>query len=141
MAALKTYDAGKVIVQVGPVTVTGFSDGDTVSVERNEDTFTLQVGTDGDGTRSKTNNRSGKFTLSVMQSSAANKALSAIFLLDELANSGVVPVLVKDGSGASFYAAATAWLMKPPTADFKREAGAREWVIETDNMAWFEGGN
>jgi hypothetical protein len=139
--ATKTYDAKKVVCIVGGAILSGFSDGDMVSVERNEDTFTLQVGTDGEGTRSKTNNRSGRFTFSLMQTSAANLALTAIAKLDELGNAGAVPILVKDVNGTSAYGASVAWLVKPPAAAFGREADVREWVFETGELEWAEGGN
>lgn len=139
--ALKTYDAKKVAIIIGGAIMSGFSDGDMISIERNEDTFTLQMGTDGEGTRSKSNNKSGRFTLSLMQTSAANAALSAIAKLDEIGNAGAVPVLVKDTSGSSVYSASQAWLVKPPTAELGREAAAREWVFETHELKWFEGGN
>jgi len=139
--ALKTYDAKAVCVIVGGQIMSGFSDGDMVSIERNEDTFTLQVGTDGESTRSKTNNKSGRFTISLMQTSAANALLTAIAKLDEVGNAGAVPVLVKDNSGSSVYAASQAWLVKPPVGEFGREAAAREWVFECGDLEWSEGGN
>lgn len=139
--ALKTYDAKKVICIINGVILSGFSDGDMVSVERNEDTFSLQVGTDGESTRSKSNNKSGRFTFSLMQTSASNAALTTIAKLDELGNAGAVAVMVKDTSGSSVYSASQAWLVKPPTAELGREAGAREWVFETGELEWAEGGN
>jgi hypothetical protein len=140
--ATKTYDAKQVCCIVGGAILSGFSDGDMVSIERNEDTFTLQVGTDGaDYTRSKTNNRSGRFTFSLMQTSAANLALTAIAKLDELGNAGAVPILVKDINGTSVYNASVAWCVKPPAANFGREADVREWVFETGELNWAEGGN
>jgi hypothetical protein len=139
--ATKTYDCKKVLCVVGGIPLSGFSDGDVVDIERNEDTFTLQVGADGESTRSKSNNRSGRFTFHLAQSSAANALLSALAKTDETSNNGAVAVMVKDASGGSVYQASQAWIVKPPTAAFKRESDVRDWVLETGDLEWFEGGN
>lgn len=139
--ALKTYDFKQVAVIIGGRIITGFADGDAVQVERNEDAWSLQVGAEGEATRSKSNNRSGKITLSLQQASESNAILSGFAKADELSNSGLVPVLVKDNSGNSLYGAEQAWIVKSPAAALGMESGNREWVIETDNLQVFEGGN
>lgn len=139
--AAKTYDPSQVAIIVGGFQVTGFADGTFVSIERNADNFALYIGTDGEGTRAKSNNKSGRMTFTLAQSSDANAFLSALVTADELSNSGIVPVLVKDNSGSSLYSAETAWIIKHPAAEFGREVGTREWILETDNLAVFSGGN
>jgi len=139
----KVYDPKSVVIVFGPVLVTGFADGTFLSVDFNEDAFSLQMGTDGEGTRSKTNNESATITFTLMQSSQANTLLSALHGLDLLSPSGdgIVPLLIKDLNGDSLYSAETAWIRKRPTSEFGREAGPREWTIETDNLAAVVGGN
>lgn len=139
--AAKTYDPSQVAIIVGGFQVTGFADGTFLTVERNADNFALYIGTDGEGTRAKSNNKSGRMTFTLAQSSDANAFLSALVTADELSNSGIVPVLVKDNSGSSLYSAETAWIVKHPAAEFGREIGTREWILETDNLAVFTGGN
>jgi hypothetical protein len=119
----------------------GFSDGSMVSIEFNEDQFSLQMGTDGEGTRSKSNNYSARVTISLMQTSDSNQVLQGFWNSDRLSDSGIFPFLLKDNSGRTIYAAEQMWVAKQPSAEFGREAGAREWVLETDNMVPFEGGN
>ena len=140
---LRTYDPSQVTIVFAGIPISGFADGTFVSVEQNEDSFTLQVGTDGEGTRSKTNNRSGRVTLTLMQSSAANDALAAVHSLDVLSPSGdgIFPLLIKDNSGRSLFGADTAWIVKPPTGEFGREVTSREWIIETDHLIQSHGGN
>jgi len=130
--AVKTYDPKQVIIIIGGNTMTGFADGTFVIVARNEDGWSLQIGTDGEGTRSKSNNKSGTVTFTLMQSSDSNQILSALAALDELSNAGAVPIMVKDNSGESLYIAETAWIRKYADSEFAREAGPREWVLETD---------
>lgn len=138
---VKTYDPTQVSLIVGGFNITGFADGSFVTVARNADAFALHIGTDGEGTRAKSSNKSGRITITLAQSSDSNAVLSAFLAADELSNTGVVPVLVKDSSGTSLFAAETAWIVKAPDAEFGRELGSREWIIETDNLAVFIGGN
>jgi hypothetical protein len=139
--AAKTYDPSQVAIIVGGYNITGFADGSFITVARNADAFALYVGTDGEGTRAKSNNKSGRITITLAQSSDSNAILSGIATLDELSNNGIVPLLIKDNSGLSLYAAETAWIVKTPDSEFGREVGSREWILETDNLSAFVAGN
>lgn len=137
----KTYNPKKVAVICGGFELKGFADGTFVNIAMNEDQWSLQVGTDGEGTRSKSNNHSAQVTMSLMQTSDSNQVLQAFWNSDRVSDGGVFPLLIKDNSGRSLWAAEQAWIKKQPDAELAREAGAREWVIETDNLIPFEGGN
>lgn len=136
-----TYDPAKVTVSCGAKVIHGYMDGSAIEVERNEQAFNLKVGVDGEGTRAKSNNRSGKVTLHLMQHSASNDDLSAFAALDELSNGGVFPLLCKDGSGRSVFAASTAWVQKYAKADFAKEVSERVWVIESNDLDILVAGN
>jgi hypothetical protein len=140
---LRTYDPSQVIIVFAGIPLSGFADGTFLSVEQNEDSFTLQIGTDGEGTRSKTNNRSGRVTFTLMQSSQANDLLSALHNLDIRSpnGDGIGPLLIKDNSGRSLFSAEKAWIVKPPTGEYGREAASREWIVETDHLILQHGGN
>ena len=138
---MKTYDPGKLSVIVNGFIISGFAEDSLVTAGRREDTWSLAMGADGEGTRSKTNDRSGEIKITLMQSSASNIVLSALAKLDELGNAGVASILIKDDSGFSIYSAEQAWVKKPPEAEFGKSASEREWVFETDNLEWYEGGN
>lgn len=138
---VKTYDPKQVAMIVGGKIMHGFSDGTFITVERNEQAFNLKVGVDGEGTRAKSNNRSGKITITLMQSSSSNDDLSGFALADELSSTGAVPILLRDGSGRTLCTAATAWVQKFPNAEFAKEVSTRAWVLETDEVIIFEGGN
>lgn len=139
--SVKNYDPKKVSVIVGSQPVTGFADGSFCKVARNEDGFSLLVGADGESTRAKNNNKSGKVTVTLLASSASNDYLSQLQLADELSGNATVGLLIKDNQGRSLYTAATAWVTKQPEADFGKDAGTREWVLETDELIQFAGGN
>ncbi len=141
--ALHTYYPDQVAIVFAGIPISGFADGTFLSVEQNEDSFTLQVGTDGEGCRSRTNNRSGRATFTLGQWSASNDLLSALHNVDINTpnGDGIGPLLIKDNSGRSIFTAEKAWIVKPPAAGYGREAESREWVIETDNLIQQHGGN
>lgn len=141
--ALKSYDPKLVTITFGPVLVTGFADGQFLSIEQNEDAFALKIGSDGEGARARSNNNSARITITLMQSSLANDFLAAQHELDKTLpfGAGTVPLLIKDLSGRALFFAQNAWIVKYPTSGFDREVMEREWVIETDNLVNFPGGN
>jgi len=138
---IKTYDPKKVLVLFGPIAMSGYADGSFVKVARNSPTWKTHTGADGEGARSKSNDRSGKVTVTLMQSSPVNALLSATAAADELANAGVYPLFVKDNSGRSLHAAANAWIEQLPESDYARELGVREWIFASENLQSFDGGS
>lgn len=132
---LRTYDPKEVSVIFG-APIKGFADGTFVSVEYNEDFFTMQIGADGDAIRAKSNNSSARVTITLLQSSESNDILSATLNLDRLSPSGdgILPFLLKDNTGRTLMTAEKMWITKPPTVAYGREGETREWVLETDNM-------
>lgn len=138
---LKTYDPKQVSLIVGGKIVSGFGDGTFIVAERNEDTFALKVGVDGEGTRAKTNNKSGRVTVTLMQSSSANDDFSGYAAADEASNGGVVSILLQDNSGRTLCTALNAWVVKMANAEFAKEASEREWIFETEELIMFDGGN
>ncbi len=139
--SVKTYDPKQISVVIGSQPIHGFADGDFVAVERNEDDWTLLVGADGESTRAKNANKSGKITLTLLASSASNDYLSDLQKADELSGTATFGALIKDSFGTSIYSAATLWCVKQPPATFSKDAGTREWVFETDELIQYAGGN
>lgn len=140
---LKVYDPKAVSMVFAGILIGGYSDGTFVKIAANNDSFALLVGADGDATRSKTNDRSGRITFTLQQSSLSNDLLSAAHAADVLTSNGdgIGPLLIKDNSGRTLVTAEKAWIVKQPDADFAREVSMREWIIETDNLVAFLGGN
>ncbi len=140
MATTPTYDPDKVVVSFMGNILTHFADGTFVTLERNEDAFTLMVGADGETARARNQNRSGTLTLTLMQTSPSNDILAALAAADELDGLGVGPLLVKDLQGSTLALAQNAWIKKIATAEFGKELGSREWVFEMDSLQLFNGG-
>lgn len=142
---MKSYDPKNHTCIFAGKILSGFADGTFIKVKRNVDMFSLKVGVDGSGTRSKSNDKSGQVEISLMASSASNDDLSALALLDEQnlgsTSSGVGALVIKDNQGTSKVAAATAWIKKFPDWERAKEIGVLTWVIESDEIDIFLGGN
>lgn len=137
----RTYDpAGINIIFAGNI-ITGIAPGTFIRVERNADMWGLQIGSAGEGARIKSNDKSGKITLTLMQTSPSNDILSAQALIDEQTNGGSSAAEVRDSNGTSLHAAENAWVKKTPDSEYSNEGGTREWVLETENLVNFVGSN
>jgi hypothetical protein len=136
-----TYQPDLVTVAFNGVPITGFAPDTFISAERNNDSWSLSVGSGGDATRAKMGDKSGRVTLTLLDSSASNAVLSAIQQTDQAAGTGVGALLVKDLSGADVVTAGTAWIVRPPTLEKASASSNREWVFESDNLEIFAGGN
>jgi Bacteriophage KPP10, Structural protein ORF10 len=136
----QTFDPKKVKVIVLQNPIIGFADGTFAKVERNTPTWSLKVGADGETCRSRSHDKSGRLTLTLMGSSPSNDALAAAAQQDELDGTGIGPVLIQDLSGTTLCAAANAWVTQPAGVEFGKEVSDREWVIEMDSVEMFPGG-
>ncbi len=138
---VKTYDPASLSIIFAGIPFEGFADGTIVTVARENPSFTMVTGSDGEGARAKSNDKSGTITVTLLQTSATNALLSELARLDELNGTGIAPIMVKDVSGTSVFQAETAWIEKPADAEFAREITNREWVFKTDNLDMLVGGN
>jgi Protein of unknown function (DUF3277) len=141
MPGVLTYDPKNVSVIIDGQIATGFADGSFVKIGRTENMWNLKVGVDGEGTRAKSNNKSGFIEITLMQSSAFNDVLSGYAAADELSNTGAVPGLVRDNNGTTLATCLTGWVVKYPDTEFAKEVTTRTWRIETDELDMFVGGN
>jgi len=142
---LKIYSPRQITINFLNQTIdSGYDDGDFCKIEANADDFELTMGTDGEGARSETGDRSAKFTVMLLQTSDGNAVFSAANNLDRAANNGagVGPFMIRDRQGTSMYMADKTWVVGPPkSVTFGRKAQGREWVLETHNLVRFDGGN
>ena len=138
-----SYDPSQVIVTIGGVIVSGFSDGDSIVVRRNEDAYSMRAGNDGGIGRARNPNMSGEFEFRLLQTSGANAALSALVATDDLTNQGLptFPIQVLDGSGFSLAIASQCWIKTVPEMTFGKEVGERTWVFSGADVRMFHGGN
>ncbi len=139
----KFYDADQITVAIAGIPITGYADGEFLTIAQETDAFTDVVGTDGEVTRSKTKDYRATIGLKLMQSSDSNDLLSALYNTDRLASNGagVGAFLVRDRNGRALYTGDACWIQKAPDVSFDREATDREWTIRVANLLRFDGGN
>lgn len=146
---LKTYSADQVIAVLGVINLnSGAGPDEFLSIEYDEDDYSLQVGVTGEAARSKTNNGSATITLTVMQTSSVNALLSAARALDKATPGGLLPGpfgCTEQGAGLpgvavpQAYVAAHCWIQKSPTRGFGRDAGTRVWTLRTEDLITQDG--
>lgn len=136
-----SYNPKDVSVIFGGVPIDGFADGTFINVEFDEDAYTKVTGADRLTSRAATNNYAGNATITLQQTSASNDYLAAIWNADRRTGGGVVPLLIKDASGRTVIVAKNAWIRRAPAAGFSKQIENREWIIDTDELEWFGGGN
>lgn len=141
--SMKEYDADQVLVYFNGVRLQGFADGEFFTVTQLSDGFTDVVGTDGEVTRSKTNDRRVTVMAKLMQSSSANAALSVIHNSDLNApnGAGVGTFLMQDMNGGTIVSGPQAWIVKYPDGSMDRGAKGRDWEIRIANAERVEAGN
>ena len=138
--ALKSYDPKSVSMIIGSHIVAEFEDGTFINVERNNDTWSIKKGASGETARAKSNDRSGIFTFTLMQTSLSNDFLSALAIADEVENSGIVPVVIKENGGTTVASAIEAWIRRPSAVEYSKTVGSRQWILETGDLILNVGG-
>lgn len=138
-----SYDPAQVIVTVGGVILSGFSDGDSITARRAEDNYFTRVGTDGGVARARNSNKLGEFEFRLLQTSEANDLLSALVATNDLVNDGlaVVAISVLDGSGRSLAAATQCWIKTLPEFIMGKEVSERIWIFDAADLKIYYGGN
>jgi hypothetical protein len=138
---LRLYDPDQVLIVVAGIPIKGWADGEFCTVEYETDAFSDVCGTDGEVTRSKSNDRRATVTLRLMQTSPSNALLSALFNLD--ANSpggaGVGPFLLANGLTGTKLAGEKCWIAKPPPSKWDRTPTEREWKVRVASLGGLEG--
>lgn len=139
----KVYNPDEIAIQFAGFQIDGgYADGSFCSIEF-QDSFTMQKGTDGEVTRSRTNDRSAVVTIKLMQTSSANQVLSAYLKADLNApnGQGIADIQIKDLVSGSLYTSNDCWIQKHADVDFDRDATSREWVFQCGHMDAFTSGS
>lgn len=138
---MSQYDPKKVVLTFLGNIITGYAEDTFIDFDREEDSWFMHVGADGEGAWTKNANTSGKLTLTLMQTSISNDVLSTLQNADELTGSAVGPLAMKDLSGTSVILCENARLMRPAKTTYAKQAGPREYVFACLDSKVFNGGN
>lgn len=135
---MQTYDPARVQLTLAGKLIIGFAET-FIRAALNADLYTTQVGAQGDVTRSRSQDRTGTVTLTLMAGSPSNDVLSALAKADE-EGLGVGVLQIVDLQGTTLLVSPNAWISKKPEVEFGKESGERVWVISCDNMKFHVGG-
>jgi len=140
MADYNQYDPAQNILIVHGHIITGFAPGSFITAERDNDSFTDEVGADGSVTRVKSHDKRGTITITLMGEAPSNNILSAINVADELIGSGSGNVKLTNLNSATAINAANGWVMKPANFEAADTTSPREWKIRCASLSMFIGG-
>jgi hypothetical protein len=131
MEQLYNYSPAANVLTIGRSRVEGFGPDDALSIEPGDDSSTTQVGLDGQVTRTVITNPTGIATVSLMQTSRANRVLEALLALqnDGANGSDVAAFYYKDAASGEEHTAEQCFIERRPDYTFGKEAGVREWRI------------
>lgn len=128
----KVYDPKLVTVTFGTFRITGFGDGTHIACAYNdEEEFKHRTGGDGEGSWTKTADRSGRITLQLKTTSSAQ------IQLDQFRTLGVTaPCFVRNASDqSSLIGGAEAKVVNRAAKNFGVEEELVEYIIEVLNMS------
>ena len=131
MSGVKTYLPDEVVVTFLGVPLSGFADGDFITVSPNSEGWTKQIGADGEVARSRTNDFTHNVEVTLMQTSESNLYMSGIAEADRISGTGKGPLSVTDLSGNSLHFWAEAWIEINSDDTFGKETGDRTWKLTT----------
>lgn len=139
----RTFDPSKVIFSINDYIVSGFADGTFIEVVPSAPNFRLVPGIRGKATRVRTRDRSGVVNIRLMQTSSDNEVLSKIAEEDDLNQTGLLFVTLRDTGGQTGIQFTGAFLEGPPGIAYSsQETLLREWRIHYQNYArYYVGGN
>lgn len=141
---MKTYDPKKFdIIFAGVPLNKGTADGTFLVVASVGPGFTSKSGVDGEVTRTRMHDRRYTARLTLMQTSAINDILSALYAGDRDATNGrgVAAFSVQDRAGTTVLEASKAYIADDPDLSLEAEASTREWVFELSDVTVTHGGN
>lgn len=128
-------DPGAVDLTIGNYRINQFGRGEFLVVKRNADQYGLLVGANGDATRSKMYDRSGKIHVKMLASAPQNAIFHAMTVAEGQVVLGGLPVTVTDFLNKKTYVAEVAWIVRPADDPIGSVDGVeREWVLESHDI-------
>lgn len=127
--SVHTYNLKHCTILCDGVPVTGFADGDAVTVEPESNIWEDVVGADGEVTRAATNDRRASITFTLKDTSSFNKFLRQKVKLAQTAGNGdVFSFFLKDLNTGEQVVSAQTWVKTDPGVTKGRESSDREWA-------------
>jgi len=125
---------------VGVIPIHGYSDGNVISIVYDNEMFTGKNGVDGEFSRVGNRQLAATISITLLQGTSANDALSTLLLAD-LATNIPFPVFLKDNSGRTIGECPECYVKKFPDMGLGRDVQDRSWEIQASAWVEFVGGN
>jgi len=124
-----TYDSLDVTIIANEVITTGLADGDACTIGQNEESFSKQVGIQGDVTFSETNDKTGFATVTLKATSPAVQQYEELSRLK--GETALFPFWVIDANTNGLTSGGTKCRVKKSAEkSYSNEEGTREYEIE-----------
>lgn len=132
---LYNYSPAQNVLTIGTSRIEGFAPDDSLSIEPGDDSSSTQVGLDGQVTRTVVTNPTGIATITLAQTSRANRTLEALLALqlDGANGSDVAAFYYRDAGSGEEHTAEQCFIERRPDYSFGKEAGTREWRLRLVN--------
>lgn len=139
---LRKYAPDDVAIVVGTQAVTGVKEGTFVEADRDVDTGTIEVGSDGEATLVISPNQAGKVKITLQQASPLNDYFNTLLQALQQKNMAVavVPVNITDKNGTTVVGAKQAVVNKPVKVTFADKTEGREWTFISGYLTINAGG-
>lgn len=141
ISTTRTYDPAEHLLSFFGIPLTAFGPDTFIDAARAEDGYKMTVGAGGEVARSRSRNRTGRVTITLLASSPENDLMMQVALTDELTGGGIGALFLKDRIGTSVLHADNAWIAKIPDMKRAKEVGVAEWAIDCAQLEMFVGGN
>ena len=140
---MRVYDPDQFSLVICGITPHGYADGSFITVKMVTPMFQSAVGTDGEVTRSRSNDRRADIELKLMSTSDSNDLFSALAAREanRQNGAGVGSFLLKDRNGRTELSASECWLVKEPDIDLDRTPKERVWLFEVARLNRLDGGS
>lgn len=136
----RTLDPKLISIIYGAHIITGFADGDFVSVTT-EDNFVARTGADGSEDRVNANKTGADVELTLMGTSLSNDALTTYFETDKAGNAGKKPLFIKDLNGTMIVHSEQAYIKKRADKTVGDSPGTVVWSIRAPQATYIPGSN
>jgi hypothetical protein len=119
----------------------GAISGEFMTFSRDNARWAREFDLYGNATRVKNNNRGGVISITHSASSPLNTVLSALTVADDMTDSVVGIIVIRDMSGPTIVEADGCFLEGVSDFGFGQERGARTWVWQCASLRPFVGGH
>jgi Protein of unknown function (DUF3277) len=135
MAFIKTYAPQEVRVSWGGVSITGFADGEFITITPNSDLTDEVVGAQGDLALTKIANWTGTVTITLLQNAEFNLYFSNIYAAQQRAADVVRENLtIVDPSGSTLYECRDTHLKTAAPVTLSDGQNGKVWTLFVGNM-------